>query len=350
WMLDLDPTLDWPAPPAIIPVVNMSVGTDTPTYPYVTNDIVNLATFGASRHVLVVLSAGNCGRAGNGSMSAWALPTWVLAVGASEDRTGAVLADYSSRGIPSQPGTGPDLVAFGRSAVPPHPRGTSFAAPRVAGLARLVAAAICQLGREVRLAEGGAPEGVPLVGYGMIDTFGSEIWQDERGPVPFLALPVLGVDAGAVHELVTIAKAAGITVDVAGTPQLLRDLVVGSARPMPGYEPHEVGAGFVDRAAVLDHLGRVTGADVVRWFGSGDADPGVAAALAGPKVFVREELDRLADVLGMTGPVWPYDYTRGRVALLPSSETERSQLPPDEQAFGIPLVWPANPFAAGPKA
>src|SRR5207253_840396 len=87
-LLDLDPDLEIATPPALIPVVNLSLGTITLGFPTAMSDIVNLATLGASYEVLVVVAAGNCGAHDGDSMSAWARPEWVLSVGATEDPDG----------------------------------------------------------------------------------------------------------------------------------------------------------------------------------------------------------------------------------------------------------------------
>lgn len=169
-LIHQDPALDWPTPPPLFPVMNLSVGPGSPEYPTLPNDIVNAATADAiGRGVLVVMAAGNCGTRGEGTVSAWARVPWVLAVGATEDPDGTRLADYSATGRSNVPGSGPDVVAYGVSSISPHPVGTSFAAPRVTFLARLVSAAICQLRREVRVQQGERPQGVPLIGCGFLE-------------------------------------------------------------------------------------------------------------------------------------------------------------------------------------
>ncbi len=271
--VQFDASLATPLEPPLMPVISMSLGTTALDYPSVPDDLVNLITAGISDRILTVAAAGNCGEiAGRETVSAWAQPAWVLAVGASDDEAGTRLADYSSRGVPGDPTSGPDLVAYGRSAVPNYPEGTSFAAPRVTGLALICAAALLQL-RHASRAHLGLDEGIPVVGAGMIDTFGDEIWDPPKGAEELPALPLAGPDRESVTRAVEMAAAEGITVDVQVPPPLLRALLIGACRPMPGYEPHQVGSGFIDLSGVLRLLGSLSGAELVGWFGDRPMSP-----------------------------------------------------------------------------
>jgi hypothetical protein len=305
--LDLDRECELPTPPALIPVVNMSLGTTTVGHPSVAGDIVNLATLGASSEVLVVVAAGNCGDYGADSMSAWAQPEWVLSVGATDDADGRQLASYSGRGSP-----GPDLVALGRSQLDENRRGTSFAAPRVTHLAKLVVTAFAELGREVRLAQGMDPTGVPAVGYALIDGFGDELWWGREEATGWQALPLLGTHRDVVAEIVGLT---GPALTIRTTPQIVREVLVDAARPIPGAEPSEAGAGFVDSDIVIDHLTAMTGAELWDRFGTGPSpDRGQLAAL---RPFAASELRDLDTVVGTTGPTVKFDHKTGRWAALP---------------------------------
>lgn len=312
---------DWPAPPALVPVINLSVGPVSAAHPYLANDLVNIVTMLSAHHVLVVLAAGNCGQLGEGTMSAWARAPWVLAVGAASDEEGTILAPYSSRGTADDPNSGPDVVAYGRSSLPPFPQGTSFAAPRVAHLARLITAAMAQLGREVRLADSAEPHGVPLVGMGLIDD-----WRDDFGSFPtelisIPALPIIGVEVESVKAAVAAARDAGIHVDVLVNQNLLRTLLVNCATDMPGYGPHEVGRGFLDVDRVLDGLAALTFRDIVGMFATEDSEDLAPERFAVYKVFVREELLVLDRVLRSTGPHVQYDFRSQQLDWLPNGGT-----------------------------
>lgn len=342
--LDVDTGLDLPAPPALVPVINLSAGPASPAFPFLLNDLVNIATFaGSLADVLLVLAAGNCGTHGPGSLSAWARAPWVLSVGATVDETGTELAPYSAIGDADDPASGPDLVADGRSYVPPHPVGTSFAAPKVTFFTRLVVAALCQLGTEVRVQSGAAPHGVPLVGCGIVDRFGSSIWNSYHDLIPLQALPIVGVDREAVAACLKIARHHGATLDVRGTPDLVRSLLVEAARPMPGYAPHQVGAGFIDERGVRERLGAFTGLQAMRLFGGGGAIPDEAARrLDDLHLFDPEGLKDLAAVVTSTGPVFAYDYEGQRIAARPLHPDDIHALPASERALGV-TVAPLEP-------
>lgn len=319
WTLEPDPALDWPAPAAIIPVVNVSVGPSSAAFPFLANDIVNLATMAAAREVLMVVAAGNCGELG---VSPWARGEWVLSVGASADPEGTELADYSSRGDP-----GPDLIAYGT--IQDGGRvltGTSYAAPRVCAMARLVTAAFAQLGRQVRLAAGAPPHGVPLVGFAVVDDFGTGVWMRHLGLTVAAALPIVGVDTDAVAALTRV-----VTLDVVATPFLLREILLSAATPVPGRGPFEVGAGFVDDARVIRRLAAVNGSDLARWFGGGVADPGLAEI----RPFDADQLAVLNLVLQATGPAYSYDYRTRRMGCAPILDMELNTLTLDERIHGL---------------
>lgn len=324
--LDLDPDMELATAPALLPVVNMSLGTISVEFPTAFHDVVNLATGAASSQVLVVVAAGNCGkREVVDSMSAWARPEWVLSVGAVDDANGTIIAPYSSRGDP-----GPDLVAFGRSALNPDMRGTSFAAPRVTFLARLVVAAFCELEREVRIAQGHAPVGVPAIGYGIIDDFGDEMWWERPSATAFQALPLVGVSKPAVTELVGCTAGSFA---VRNTPGIVREILISSARPVPGAPADKAGAGFIDQDLVIDRLAGITGEELWTWFGTGSAPEGTGFSQLRP--FNAAGLHELASVVTNTGPVVKFDYITGRWAALPQPDSQvREQYP---QGFRLDL-------------
>lgn len=326
-MVDFDDALDLPAPGALLPVVNFSVGPTSATHPFLANDIVNIATYLASRSMVVVAAAGNCGAIGDGSMSAWAQAPWVLAVGATSDEEGTTLADFSSRGRPGVEGSGPDLVAYGRSDVAPHPMGTSFAAPRVTALARLITAAMAQLGRGLRVARGAEDHGVPLVGSAILDDFGDELTDHGVEYLPLIALPLVGVDKDVVGRYIESTPQG---VDVRITPDWLRSFLLDCATPMGGYAAHEVGRGFIDVDRVIGALSRVTFADLDRWFGTPSPTGHPAAQL---RPFVADGLAMLDGLVRRSGPSVRYDYRTGRTVMVPPLR-ERVERPPNSRRDG----------------
>ncbi len=307
--VDLDSSLDLPTPPALIPVVNMSLGTTTVEFPTALNDLPNLATGAASSQVLVVVAAGNCGQRPGDTMSAWARPDWVMSVGATDDAEGTRLAPYSSRGDP-----GPDLVAHGQSDLNPKMRRTSFAAPRVTHLARVVVAALCQLGSELAVARGNERVGVPAIGRGIIDDFGDEIWWQPASATAFMALPLLGVRPDVVSAMVDTGAAE---LSVRTTPAVVRDVLLTAARPVPGATSSEVGAGFVDLDLIVARLGALTAADLWGWFGPRDVAVDDRARDLRP--FDTVGLHTLAAVVALTGPLVKFDYKDRTLGFSPAA-------------------------------
>jgi hypothetical protein len=123
-------------------VVNMSFGLDPSLWTYDPDEPFNLATRTISaRGGIVVAAAGNFGQNG---LSPWSRPPWVLAVGACT-ASGEQVEPYSSIGNPEQPQNRPWVVAHGE--LPNGKKGTSFAAPRVALIARIFSVAVAQLAR-----------------------------------------------------------------------------------------------------------------------------------------------------------------------------------------------------------
>lgn len=323
--LDLDSATELETPPALVPVVNLSLGTLALNFPTAANDIVNLATAAASGQVLVVMAAGNCGERPGDTMSAWARPEWVLSVGAVADASGTRTASYSSRGNP-----GPDLVALGHSELDHQKHGTSFAAPRVSQLARLVVAAFCQLGREVMVSQGAVPMGVPAVGWGVIDDFADQMWWEPESASAIQALPLVGVHADVVDELTRFA-ASPLTVTT--TPAIVRAVLLSSARPVPGASKSEAGAGFVDQELVIDRLASVTAAELWEWFGRGVSPP-VETGWSALRPFDAAGLHDLASVVLNTGPTVKFDYKTGRWAALP--------MPAEQLREQHPRGWPID--------
>lgn len=337
-IVDADLSKEWSTEPAIMPVINMSLGTKPTDYPFLRNDIVNLATYGVAvaQSQLIVISAGNCGHDENEleTMSAWAQPSWVLSVGATEDAGGKILAKYSARGTPDDPLSGPDVVAWGRSGIHPYPQGTSFAAPRVSFYAMICAAALLQLRHGFQVAGGQAVEGVRLVGLGMIDSWGKKIWQDINPRLPMPALPVIGLDMNGITNIARTAAEHGINFNVRGNAEILRSLLTAAAQPIPGYEKHEVGFGFLNEQLVLDYIATLNGADVFNMFATQKVSSKVNDAVSRWHVFDRSHLDNLARIVQDTAPQWRYDWRRQRIACSYVGE-ELSQLSQDVQEYGI---------------
>lgn len=166
---------------------------------YSADEPINRATFVANaRGYCVVVSAGNRGEFGDDTMSLWARSDWVVSAAAA--KADGQIEPYSSRGIPGDARVHPTLAAEG---VQPASGefGTSFAAPRVADVAFMLIGFALGLARAAKL--------------------------DERKLRPEM-------------------------------PQIVRALLTGMARSIPGTARHEAGAGFVDPTIAAEFFRTLT--------------------------------------------------------------------------------------------
>lgn len=336
-----DPKVDWPVPPAALAVINLSLGTRTLDYEYVA-DPVNFAIAGAAKNQLLVVAAGNSGAVeGRSSLSAWAKSPWVVSVGAAEDESGTRLADYSSRGIESNPQSGPDLVACGISRLDGESVGTSFAAPRVTQFAVICASALLQLRTALQVVSGREVEGIRLIGIGMIDLFGEEMFFNAMGPrVPIEAQPLYGPDLTALTELVTACREEGIELDLGVDHRHVRALLESAVRPMPGYGAHEVGLGFVSQPLIKERLLSLNGAELVRMCQVDTASEQLLARAAAVRVFDLKQVDFMMRVATGSAPWWLFDFTNYRHGCrLDEGESVESLLE-SERKYGRKVPWP----------
>jgi hypothetical protein len=228
--------------------INMSLGPSDPRTPFVPFDPLNIATLTAAQETLPVVAAGNDSQRVDGreTMSAWAEAPWVVAVGATSDPQGRQLANYSSVGSPSVPESGPDLVAYGISEVDDDMPGTSFAAPKVARFAGMLASMVLTLRHEAQRATGGPVAGIPRVAVGIIDVG----IHHPADPLRIPSLPSFGVNRKNLKEVVTALRKGGAELVVEPTPAILSQLLLWAAAPMSGYASFEVGAGFVSNERI----------------------------------------------------------------------------------------------------
>ena len=205
---------------------------------------------------------------------------------------------------------------------------------------QFVTAALAQLGRTVEVLNGGPERGVQLVGSGMIDDFGAEMFFEPSPKVPARSLPLLATDEEAVLRTLQMAEREQIAIAVAMAPNDLTRLVIESAVEMPGYGPHEVGAGFVSVESVTDRLASFTGLDLVAMYGDGTPSAELATELGGVRLFRRGELVDLFGVTVATGPAWRFDRKRATFGMLPKHPGELAELTEEEQRYGEVVNWP----------
>jgi hypothetical protein len=215
---------------------------------------VPAATEAAARQLLVFIAAGNLGERDDLSdtRSPWARAPWVLAVGATDDEEGTKIAAYSGRG---PAGEGPELVAWGASALDHAKVGTSFAAPRALREALVLAAWLHTLRHAAAMLRGQPPSGIPLVGAAMIDV-GPPGWPTAQLAIP--AYPLVGVDLDALAGALDALGPAAAALQLIPTPGRLRAALLRSARPVdaPGAP------GFVSRATTTDYLSAFDGREL----------------------------------------------------------------------------------------
>jgi hypothetical protein len=255
--------------------VNISLappqGLLAPTFNY--DEPMNLATRAAAdKDVVVVFAAGNYGPAEN-TLNPWSVAPWVLSIGAaSED--GERLADFSSRGVPSDPLYRPTVVAPGVDQIVAHPRripktneqlsaekrigfeqrvplperpdytvvsGTSIACPVVTSVASQIIYYIDWLKLQVLRTK---PDLPPDATWAQIYTHNRMAPLDNRlttnrfaGKLDFFGAATTG--SYSLHS----------------TPALVKQIILDMALSMPSYKPHEVGAGFVSKELAIHYFG-----------------------------------------------------------------------------------------------
>src|SRR5690606_37646945 len=82
--------------------------------------------------------------------------------------------------------------------------------------------------------------------------------------------PIVGPLPAATTLFQSIA-AAGVDPYFVGSPDQVRQLVLASARPLPAFGAHEVGAGFISVDIAIRWLAQLTGADWLAILGRADA-------------------------------------------------------------------------------
>ncbi|HYN81838.1 MAG TPA: S8 family serine peptidase [Gemmatimonadaceae bacterium] len=188
------------APPAVCAAVNISLtpanDSVAPTLP---TDLINHATRVVAPLTLPVVAAGNHHdpMLPFETVSPWAEPDWVLAVGATTDRAGEMEWPRSARGSSRNRHVGPDILTWGQDRLSRDGFGTSFAAARMSAMAILCRGWLFQVAANIdRLA--GRDFGVPLVGGAVIDRELTSVPSAPAGA--YNALPVLAADPRALEH------------------------------------------------------------------------------------------------------------------------------------------------------
>lgn len=219
-------------------VVNMSLGPpiDRPgTYRFNPREPVNVATrtlFEAG--IVVVIAVGNSGRMGNNTLNPWSVAPWVIGVGAAT-KDGKKLADFSSRGIPGDELYKPTLVAPGvdiKSIDDTIVSGTSFACANTSAAAK------------------------NIVGF-MREHFGFKDLDSGVRTWEFKGRRIAKLDIISEDYKKTIEFEVGTTDSL--SPTKIKELLIQCALPMPEYQTHEVGAGFLSAELIIGGFGDYAG-------------------------------------------------------------------------------------------
>jgi len=242
-----------------VDVINLSFG--PPFEKFDEKDPLQIAVrIATEKGIPVVVAAGNEGKKeGRGSLQALAQAPWVIAVGAT-DAEGNLL-ESSSRGICNGPC--PTIVCDGAthklssesSALPPS---TSFAAPKISGIAAWISKCFGLIFDNLRDQQSGMwtlmskPVKFPLIG--IIDTGVGPNEIPSLSPLAssFISRGIYSVSLVRPEEekdwyqaVVGGLKELGLKCTLTAGPATVKRAIEMMAKPMPGYGPCDVGAGFV---------------------------------------------------------------------------------------------------------
>ncbi|WP_162056491.1 S8 family serine peptidase, partial [Pontibacter pamirensis] len=204
-----------------IRVISNSWGTSGAFDP---NNPVNVASLEAyKRNIISVFAAGNSGP-GADTHNPYAVAPWVISVGAG-DRYGR-LAGFSSRGVKDEKGT---FTAAGRT-------WTYENRPTIVG------------------------PGVDVVSTRVLAPVSSLAAQQDAEVLAVSEVPFYTHMSGTSMATPHVAGIVALLLDAnpALTADQVKDILQKTATNMPGMEPWEVGAGYVNAYAAVDHIFRST--------------------------------------------------------------------------------------------
>jgi hypothetical protein len=277
------------------------------------DNILSVTTRVASRAVPVIVAAGNWGEFGEDTLSPLAKLPWVIAVGATSDLAGTRRHPTSSIGVRgSEPTSGVTVVAYGEDSFAPGTFGTSFAAPRALAQVQTLTSFVLQIRQmdETRLT--GRLGGVPLLQSIFVDmgSFGL----DPRPSLPMPMIPLVGVDPAAVKAAMQILGGTGVESAIQPTPEVIRRMLVASARPVPQHDSSEVGAGFVSTGTTLEYLRKFTALDLAQlFFSDRSLDSDARAKLSQLRLADASKLEALEEMTRRSSIMYMVDMLTMRV-------------------------------------
>jgi hypothetical protein len=277
------------------------------------DDILSIATRVASRSMPLLVAAGNWGIYGEGSLSPLAKLPWTIAVGATKDETGTERLPESSVGVKrSDLQSGVTVVAYGEDLFAPGKFGTSFAVPRALAQALTLTAFVLQIRQIDFTRRTGLLGGIPLLLSFTVDT--GFAGYDPRPSLPLPMIPRAGVDQSAVLEVIEILQHFGISPDIEPHSEIIRRMLVDSARPMPGLDSSEVGAGFVCTEGTLEYLRNFNGRKFVELFAAGASlDESALVRLSRIRLADSATLEALDEVARRSSLRYSIDFRTGQI-------------------------------------
>lgn len=223
-----------------------------------------LTALALEKGITFVFSAGNEGPEEN-TLNPWGLADWAISVGAA-DSEGKKLWEGSSRGVRGDSRLRPTLVAPGIDVIVIHSEDGEKSAQQIAAE------------EQANFRQRVAPElwGQRTVATGT-STAAAEVsrcvalllhflYEEVRSRLEAKAQMVLELGFPKDHvlsrdRLIGSIQEQGEYLVVTypldkPDPRLIKQLLMDVAQPMPGYEAHEVGAGFISYGIVLQHFGK----------------------------------------------------------------------------------------------
>ena len=277
------------------------------------DDILSITTRVASRFMPLIVAAGNWGRYGEGSLSPLAKLPWTIAVGATKDEAGTARLAKSSVGVRgSDLRSGVSVVAHGENPFIPGMSGTSYAVPIVVNQVQMFTAFVLQMRQIDFTRRTGRLGGIPLLLWCFVDT--GFVGYDPQPPLPLPMMPRTGVDQSSVLEVIEILESSGISSDIEPKPEVVRRMLVESARPMPGLDSSEVGAGFVSSEGTLEYLRNFNGRNFVELFAKGASlDESTLLRLSRIRLAESATLEALQEIVIYSTLRYAIDYRTGKI-------------------------------------
>lgn len=237
--LSLGPPLDYPG--------SLRFNPDEPV------NVATRALYDAG--ITVVFSAGNYGQMGNDTLNPWSVAPWVIGVGAAT-KDGKKLADFSSRGIPGDKLYKPTVVGPGIDVVTIHPSNAKKTQKQIAKDKKFIPAEKLDRYTVVSGTSMAAADISGAIGN-IIGFMDYNLGLRQVGNITVFDMD-MGLPKKAKIKISVNGYEKKITVKInpsSTLPSNIKNLLIQCAIPMEGYQPHEVGAGFISQAITAKVFG-----------------------------------------------------------------------------------------------